>query len=446
MRGSMIFGGRFRNAVLMLADALALVVAWVVCVWVYQAIGLGQYDWRFYLRLWPVVVIFLAFNVLFRLYHGRFFSPGAPIPPVEELRRLVGSALITHMLVIAVIAVVRQTVEDYSRVVMVCSGILTAFLAQPFRDVVRLLMAKLRIGQIPIHLIGDSETNGRFTKMLVRETHVGFKVVGEACEAELAVVSIDPRLLRCRMEELRRRYRYLEYIPSAGVFPVNGAHPVLFDAIGGLEIVNFHQMRTLRLEKWLTDKALSAFACIVSLPLALALAALVKLTSRGPVFYRHSRLGRNGKEIRVWKFRTMYADADCRLTSLLESDSGLRAEWERNRKLAADPRVTPFGRFLRRTSLDEIPQLLNVIAGDMALVGPRPIVQEEVRHYGASYAIMSSVRPGITGLWQCSGRSDVGYARRVALDVHYVLNWSPWLDLWIVIRTVFSVLSMSGAR
>ena len=142
----------------------------------------------------------------------------------------------------------------------------------------------------------------------------------------------------------------------------------------------------------------------------------------------------------------MYADADARLEKLLASNSEIAAEWEKNFKLAKDPRITPLGKFLRRTSLDELPQLFNVFSGEMALIGPRPIVQAEVAYYGDAYPVFSSVRPGVTGLWQVSGRSETDYARRVDLDTYYVLNWSPWMDIWILVRTVFAVLFMRGAR
>ena len=187
-------------------------------------------------------------------------------------------------------------------------------------------------------------------------------------------------------------------------------------------------------------------AFIMLSPFFVVVPLLVKLTSRGPVFYRQSRLGKEGRHIRVWKFRSMYADADKRLKSILDSDPAMKAEWDANFKLADDPRVTPLGRFLRRTSIDEFPQIFNVFAGDMALVGPRPIVEKEVEYYGDAYPVFSSVKPGITGLWQASGRSDTDYARRVALDVHYVLNWSPWMDIWILFRTVYAVVFMRGAR
>ena len=195
----------------------------------------------------------------------------------------------------------------------------------------------------------------------------------------------------------------------------------------------------------LLDKALAVVAFALLLPFFVIVPVLVKLTSPGPVFYRQKRLGKNGREIRVWKFRSMYVDADERLNRILAEDPKRKAEWEATFKLADDPRVTPLGRFLRKTSIDEFPQLFNVFTGEMALVGPRPIVEAEVPLYGRAYSTFSSVEPGITGLWQSSGRSGTDYPRRVALDVYYVLNWSPWLDLWIMKKTIGAVLFMRGA-
>jgi Undecaprenyl-phosphate galactose phosphotransferase WbaP len=235
-------------------------------------------------------------------------------------------------------------------------------------------------------------------------------------------------------------------MPSGSSFPVSGGQIVSFDGLGGIEMVNQRHFRALRMEKQILDRTLAFVAFVMLSPFFVVVPLLIKLTSRGPVFYRQSRLGKKGRPIRVWKFRSMYADADERLKTILESDPARRAEWEANFKLRDDPRVTPLGRFLRKTSIDEFPQLFNVFAGDMALVGPRPIVEKEVRYYGSAYDTFASVKPGITGLWQASGRSDTDYARRVALDVHYVLNWSPWMDIWILFRTVYAVVFMRGAR
>ena len=172
---------------------------------------------------------------------------------------------------------------------------------------------------------------------------------------------------------------------------------------------------------------------------------MVKLTSSGPVLYKAKRLGKKGRPIEVYKFRSMYADADERLERLLREKTEFAREFKCNFKLRNDPRVTPLGKFLRRTSLDELPQLLNVLKGEMSLVGPRPIVDQEVKYYAGNYEVFSSVKPGITGLWQTSGRSDSSYDERVGFDVYYVLNWSPWMDIWILIRTAFCVVTMKGA-
>ncbi|MBR0066379.1 MAG: sugar transferase, partial [Kiritimatiellae bacterium] len=225
-----------------------------------------------------------------------------------------------------------------------------------------------------------------------------------------------------------------------------GSRAVTFDGLGGLEMVNQARKRVLRFQKWALDRILALVAFIFAIPFFVVIPLLIKLTSRGPVFYRQERLGRGGEPFRVWKFRSMYADADERLQRLIAENPAMADEWANRFKLSDDPRVTPLGRFLRRTSLDELPQLFNVLCGEMALIGPRPIVEAEVKYYGSSYDTFASVRPGITGLWQVSGRSDTDYDRRVALDTYYVLNWSPWMDVWILIRTCFAVLLMRGAR
>ena len=195
-----------------------------------------------------------------------------------------------------------------------------------------------------------------------------------------------------------------------------------------------------------------AFDVVLAVALGLALAppmvliaCAIRLSSPGPILYGQRRLGRDGRHFRTWKFRTMVADADQMLDRLLAGDERLRAEWERDHKLRDDPRVTPIGRFLRRTSLDELPQLWNVLEGEMSLVGPRPIVDDELPKYGTAFPVYSRVRPGITGLWQVSGRSDTTYERRVELDRYYVVHWSPWLDLSVLLRTPRAVLRREGA-
>lgn len=181
-------------------------------------------------------------------------------------------------------------------------------------------------------------------------------------------------------------------------------------------------------------------------PVFVVLALLVRADG-GSAFFAHPRVGRNGKLFGCLKFRSMVVDSQARLAALLASDPAARAEWEETRKLRHDPRVTRIGRFLRATSLDELPQLLNVLRGDMSLVGPRPVQQAELeRFYGAAAFHYMSVRPGITGLWQVSGRSETSYAQRVALDVAYVSRPSLLADLRILLRTPLAVLSRKGAH
>ena len=181
------------------------------------------------------------------------------------------------------------------------------------------------------------------------------------------------------------------------------------------------------------------------IPLFLILMFLTKITSKGPIFYGHKRVGKNGKEFKCWKFRSMCIDADKKLAEILANNPEMQAEWEKERKFTNDPRVTKFGKFLRKTSLDELPQLINILVGQMSFVGPRPVTEPELEKYGPYKDYVLSVTPGLSGMWQTSGRSDTEYEERIALDTSYIQNWSIWLDIWILIKTVYVVLKGRGA-
>ena len=200
---------------------------------------------------------------------------------------------------------------------------------------------------------------------------------------------------------------------------------------------------TDRLRLWV-GQVLALLILAALSPLMVALAWRIRRDG-GPATFEHYRVGCGGRLFRCLKFRTMRSDAERALRELLERDPALRAEWERDQKLADDPRVTPFGKWLRRSSLDELPQLLNVLRGEMALVGPRPITVPELRRYGRARWQYLSVVPGMTGLWQVSGRTETGYERRIELDALYVNSRSAWLDCKILARTVLVVLSGEGA-
>jgi len=196
-----------------------------------------------------------------------------------------------------------------------------------------------------------------------------------------------------------------------------------------------------QLFKFLLDYAITIPAQLVLLPVMLGIALAVKIDTPGPVIYRRRVMGMNGRQFDAYKFRTMRVDGD----DILKDHPEMREELARNFKLKSDPRVTRVGNLIRRMSLDELPQLINVLKREMSLVGPRIITPEEVEKYNKWDINLMTVRPGITGLWQVSGRSDVTYEERVRLDMHYIRNWSIWLDIQLLFQTIPAVLKRRGA-
>lgn len=212
--------------------------------------------------------------------------------------------------------------------------------------------------------------------------------------------------------------------------------------VGSTDIVDNEKIRLYSVTKKSMDLILSFIGLILLIPVFLILAILVKQDSKGPVFYAHTRKGKNRSDIKIYKFRTMYSNSD----EIFESFSDeQKEEYYKNFKLDNDPRVTKVGDFLRRTSLDEIPQLINVLKGDLSLVGPRPIVEKEICKYGQYADKLFSVIPGITGYWQSHGRSDTSYDERVKMDMYYIDNKSILLDIKIMFKTVISVIKKEGA-
>jgi len=455
--------GRIRVLALWLSDALCISLAWIVAATAYHVFGdsdCGLADQLLYWAVyWPVILLFTGINAISRLYHGRWNYPAMPLSEVEEFRRLVLSAVSTHLLVMSILGF-GHLQAFIARSALLFAGVLTAFAAQPFRYLARHLLAKLGWGQIPAYVVGEGVTADRVTATFAETSYYGFRIVRRFGRDDLRQIVDsgraenvkhlfacyhDDRLFKAQFPELAQQFTFIEYLPTAESFPTSGAQVIEVGGLGGLEMTNQRKLKLLALEKSVLDQLLALAIFVFASPLFVIMPILIKLTSRGPVIYRAKRLGKKGRTIYVWKFRSMYADADKRLDALLASDPKLAAEFAADFKLKDDPRITPLGKFMRKTSIDELPQLFNVFAHEMALIGPRPIVEKEVEKYGKAYEIFSSVKPGITGLWQASGRNNTDYAARVALDVHYVLNWSPWMDVWIVFKTAISVLAMKGS-
>ncbi|MBX3190046.1 MAG: exopolysaccharide biosynthesis polyprenyl glycosylphosphotransferase [Labilithrix sp.] len=262
--------------------------------------------------------------------------------------------------------------------------------------------------------------------------------------AVLAMPGVEgPKLLQI-VERVGGKFSHLLVIPDLFGFATLGVPAKNLGGILGVEVRQQLLLPGPRLAKRVMDVALTSMGALFVLPFLALIALLIKLDSKGPIFYTQKRLGKDGEHFRAYKFRTMHGDGEERLKAILDADPALRAEYEIYHKLKKDPRVTRIGRVLRKFSLDEFPQLLNVINGDMSLVGPRPYIERELTEMGGQEKIILRAPPGMTGMWQVSDRNATSFAQRVQIDVYYVRNWSPWLDIHILAKTFGVVIKGSG--
>ena len=450
--------GRIRVLLLMLTDLLTMLTVWVVVGSLSALVVGGAVPWKYLFSRGGFLVIYLLLNTSARLYHGNPFYPGMALSPVSEFRRLVLTVLGTGFIFFAYLAFYGKTSDVPSWSVLLSVAVI-ALTAQSARNRVRWIMFRLKIGQIPTVLFGPPRETARLRTILSSSPHAGIDVRGVFDRTRDALafakehgirhgISCQPiRVFRASILELLNWFIDLTCLPEPRVFPIAMTVPVEFSGYGGLEMPNLLRQKGLRAAKRLSEFILGLLAGAVLLLPGLVIACLLGLSGGWKhIFYRASRVGKGGKPFYIWKFRTMHLNADRVLQKMLDENPDMAEEWERSCKLRNDPRITRVGKFLRKTSLDEIPQLINVLRGEMSLIGPRPIRDREIVHYGSYfYDVVAKVKPGITGFWQVSGRSDTDYDTRVALDMYYVLNWNLWLDFWILLRTVSVVLHMRGA-
>lgn len=449
--------GRLRVLLLMVTDALTLGAAWFASAWLCAVLCGHAPDWGYLASRWGFVLVYLCLNVFSRLYHGNPVYPGMALPPVEEFRRLTLSTVATGALFFAYLAFYNKTAQVETGTVLL-AVVLNVLAAQSARNAARRWMRRLGVGQIPVALVGESGYARRLEEHFAASSYAGVRVAGrfartrEAVEAAAragirhAICCQPLRVFRVALHELQSVFTLVVCMPERQAFPIVLARPVEFGGFGGLEMANQLRQQGTKAAKRVAETAAAAVATALCLLPGLAIAlALWACHGRRNVFYKTVRLGKRGRPFVCWKFRTMVPDAERRLREILEANPALAREWRATGKLRRDPRVTRIGAWLRKTSLDEIPQLINVFRREMALIGPRPIIHAEVPRYGRAYGVVSAVKPGITGLWQVSGRSDVDYETRVALDSFYAQNWSLWLDFWIFLRTFAVVLFQRGA-
>lgn len=463
----LLAGGRIRSFSLLFTDIISSALSIFLVFYIYKKFG-AKYDLTIIFKTWPVIVLMLIFNLSGRLYLGNLFYPGHVINPVEEFRRLTLSCFGSYLVFFAILSVTRENIM-FSRLALIISAFVSVFMIPFGRIILRFLLWKLKIGNIPAVITGDSELAKIVSQKISEDTYSILELKGTCLKNQISqnLKNFSREdflqfvknerinyLIYCNkqgkydrdIEQFLPAFHHVLVINDTARFPVLWSYPVSFYRYFSFEISNRLLRKEVLLQKRILEIIFSVLGVILAFIPGFFLAILVKLSSRGPVFYKAKRLGLNGKPIEVLKFRTMNPDADAKLEQLLAENPELKAEWEKNFKLEKDPRVTKIGNFLRKTSLDELPQFINVIKGEMALIGPRPIVKKEVAYYGEDYKVFSSVKPGITGLWQVSGRSDVDYEERVALDIFYVNNWSIWMDFYIFIATFNAVLFRRGAK
>ena len=359
--------------------------------------------------------------------------------------------------------------QDISRLLIISSWIFAAFTIIALRAIVRKIAIKRGVFQIPTLLIGSGITAQQIQAALKSAPEMGYNITAHIknlpeaflqagsswknlCEkygVQHVVIALDGMDFHGTdkiMKKLAREPISFSIAPPLQNLPVTGMESHYF--LNNNAMLMTHscgiERRLPQLIKRGVDIAVSGVALLLLSPIMLVIAAFVKLDG-GSSLFGHKRLGRGGKIFPCLKFRTMIMGGDEILKQHLKNNPEAAEEWKTTQKLQNDPRVTSFGKFLRSTSIDELPQLINVLRGDMSLVGPRPIVRDEIEHYNHDIAHYYRVRPGVTGLWQVSGRNDVSYAQRVQMDSWYVRNWSLWNDIAIICKTFPAVFKRSGA-
>lgn len=476
--GLSVFKVRISKFAILVGDLVALVLAYsmatLACSWWitgrFDEVRLwleGQDPQRF--ALWMVIGALGLVMFLMRYQH---YSDRRPFwDELSDIFKLVG---MLSLLDIAIVGIAQLNASRLWWVVSWCF-VLAAFLLM--RTVTRRILNSFGLWVRPTIIIGVGSNAAEASLALGGQPEMGLQVSGfvdagrndgkddpntypRIPSLQIDRIAQQPGIqwvIALEHSQSRQREFWLRQLAQWGVSDVSVIPAMRGVPLHGTDMSHFfsHEVALLRmrnnLRRWparLTKRIFDTFAAVILLillaPLMIGIAWLVRLDG-GPALFAHQRIGKKGKIFNCYKFRTMHVDAEHQIEQLLQKRPELRTQWESERKLRDDPRVSRAGQILRKTSLDELPQLLNVIRGEMSLVGPRPVVHSELPRFGRDVGYYLMVRPGMTGLWQVNGRSDVDYDTRVYLDTWYVKNWSLWYDLIILFKTVRVVLLRSGA-
>jgi len=426
---------------------------------------------RFILVLSDILAIFMGISIAyviksyFFIEHGRYveyidklliylivvivlFNEGIYTKRYDfwhESRQVIKSLALSFLLVMSYLAITKN-VEQFSNLVIIFAFMLMTLFIPLVKIILKTSLFKFGLWQREARVYA---TDDFIKDEIFNNPYLGY-VHSLEKEAETIFINstdLDQKELKRLISEQMRKRNEVIFIPIVNEY--NMIHSDIYELSNTRTNLVVFKNRLRSKSRLLLQQLFNYFLALLLLPILLPvigiLAFLIKRESAGPVFFAHNRIGKDGKIVPTLKFRSMYVDAKERLEKLLE-DNKIRKEWETNFKLKEDPRVTKIGAILRKTSLDELPQIFNVLKGEMNFVGPRPVIQKELDQYydkDALYYLM--VKPGITGLWQVSGRSDTDYDFRVSTDKWYVRNWSLWLDIVILFKTVKVVLFREGA-
>jgi undecaprenyl-phosphate galactose phosphotransferase len=420
----------------------------------------------------PRTIFLFTLFVIWGLYRGLYSKR---FPFWTELKLLTVS-IITIVLFFIIARVFEKDISAvFSSIQM---GIVLLIATPISRTIFRLGLQKLGIWEVSTIIFGTNRNAFEAFEVLTRETSLGMKIIkfvqldGSEADEEILGTGVDViPLKQIFNENLKNIYCIIALEANQAderdqiirkLSSQNVKHLFIIPAMRGVPLFQFETSHflsrelmmihavnpldrfMLRITKRFFDLIIATVLLIFLLPLFFILAIIISLDGHSPIFYQN-RIGKKNTLFKCFKFRTMVFDAESRLKDLLNNDPDARNEWEENRKLKIDPRITKIGVILRKTSLDELPQLLNVIKGDMSLVGPRPVVEAELKLYGDDVSYYLKLRPGITGLWQVSGRNDITYEERVYLDAWYSRNWSFWVDFVILLKTPYILLMRRGA-
>jgi Undecaprenyl-phosphate galactose phosphotransferase WbaP len=454
------------SGVLLLTDLLSLSLAgWLA--YSLRNLFLDGLPPELYLRLFFLLPLFGGVYALRGLY------PAVGIGVVEEFRRLTVSTTLVFLMLVAFSFVLHDS-ELYSRTAVALAYLLALVLAPCLRILVRHCAVHAGYWGIPVAITGPLHWVLETAKRLRCDPKIGLRpaalfsadtipaaLAGEARVLPEWMIAASQETLHletvlvmlegaANLGKIRRRYeKYFNSITLMQAedqfYYTQGVSACQFGGLTGLEIRQNLLNRSAQFQKRLIDILVAGGGLLALAPFLGVVALLIRLDSAGPVFYRQRRLGRNGGMLEVLKFRTMHPEAERILTEKLLEDPALREEWEKYQKLKNDPRITRVGRIIRRLSIDELPQLWNVFRGEMSLVGPRPIMLSQRGMYGKAFSDYVRVAPGLTGMWQISGRNQLSFQQRIDYDMQYILNWSVWLDIYILIRTIWVVLRCEGA-